>query len=190
MYDNAKAARVRTLVVAHSGELVPVESCDVQFCRDRCIQGVIEFYVDGIRILGHEDVDTIDALWSLMLTSLKTFIGGEDVVINFPECRYMLVLKRISGGRVVVKFVDRDEERVASGRIRNVLEALTRGAVDFFEAALNTLPVDEWTYRRDFNAAVRLHEESAYFDLDDSRGGPEPKRSPLKRASRDDVAQL
>lgn len=137
-----------------------VEKCGTPFSRDKYIQGAIELTVEGVRILGCEESDTIDALWSLIVTDLERFVAGEDVVIRFPERRYMLALKRASRGRVVVRFVDIDRVRTAVGRTRSVLEALASGAADFFNAVLSTHPVDEWTYRRDLNAAVRLYEQS------------------------------
>ncbi|WP_189545493.1 hypothetical protein [Streptomyces gelaticus] len=158
------AAEVRTFVVSDSGEFIPIESCGISFSRDRRIQGAIEFCVDGVQIFGRNDIDTIDALWSLILTYLEHFIAGEGGVLNFPERSFMLDLKRVSGGNVVVKFVGRDEKRTALSREKAVLGALASGAVEFFSAVLNSSPKEEWSYRRDLGAAVRLHEEYPYIE--------------------------
>ncbi|WP_327105065.1 hypothetical protein [Nonomuraea glycinis] len=171
------ATKVSTAVLVEPGESVPVEKCGTHFSRDNYVQGAIELTVDGVQVLGDEESDTIDALWSLIVTDLESFLAGEDVVIRFPERRYILALERASGGRVVVRFVDGDRVRTAVGRTRSVLEALTSGAVDFFNAVLSTYPVEEWTYRRDLNAAVRLYEQSR------GSGGPPPRETRRNRTS-------
>ncbi|MFI6765427.1 hypothetical protein [Streptomyces sp. NPDC050355] len=157
--DKAVTVKARTFIVSGSKELVPVESCGISFSRDRRTQGGIELYVDDSLILRSSDTDTIDALWSLILTYIEGFMAGRSGVLNFPERRFTFGLKKMDRGNILVKFADREERRAALSREKDVLEALTSGAVEFFSAVLDSSPKDEWSYRRDLNAALRLHEE-------------------------------
>ncbi|WP_143662725.1 hypothetical protein [Streptomyces sp. CB03238] len=152
-------ARASTFIVSDSGEFIPVETCGIRFCRDRRIQGAIDLQVNDTPILGRSETDTIDALWSLILTYLEHFMAGEDRVLSFPERSFTLDLKRVSGGNVVVRYANQEEKRAALISEKEILKALTSGAIKFFDAALKSSPNDEWSYRRDFNTAVRLHEE-------------------------------
>lgn len=156
---NAATVKVGTLIVADSGELVPAETCRVEFSRDRRIQGAIEFQVNGQTILGRDDTDTIDALWSLLLNYLEGYVGGRRGVLNFPERRFVLSLEKKGRGNVLVKFSDRDDGRAALVGEKDVLCALVSGAIEFFSVTIASSPRDEWSYRRDLNSAVRLRQE-------------------------------
>ncbi|MFJ7126589.1 hypothetical protein [Streptomyces sp. NPDC098101] len=160
-FRSPAGTEVKTFVISESEEPVEVGECHLDFARDRRVQGFVEIRVGGVLILGRENSDTIDALWSLLLAFLEDFLEGGEGALRFPERRYVLGLKRIPGGNVVVKFEDQEERRTALGREKDVLEGLLSGAVDFFGSVLETFPKEEWSYRRDFNTAVRLSEECA-----------------------------
>ncbi|MEV6398104.1 hypothetical protein AB0M39_25585 [Streptomyces sp. NPDC051907] len=106
-----------------------------------------------------ESVRGAVALWSLLLTYIEGFMAGQSGELNFPERRFTFALKRVACGRILVKFADREGKRAVLSREKDVLEALASGAVEFFSAILDGSPKDEWSYRRDLNAAVRLQEE-------------------------------
>ncbi|MEV5505628.1 hypothetical protein [Streptomyces orinoci] len=150
------AIQLRTLVISSLGELESVQECNTRFSRDKYVQGVIELDINHIRILGCKEGDTIDALWSLLVTALENFCDGRDFVMPFPERCFVLSLSRLSGGRVVVKLESDVERRVAVGDARDVVEALAKGAVEFFQAVLRTSPKEEWSYRRDLNRATLI----------------------------------
>ncbi|MFE7114038.1 hypothetical protein ACFU99_01245 [Streptomyces sp. NPDC057654] len=158
------AVRVRSFVISASGELESIDTCDIEFHRDRRTQGGIELYVDDTLVLGRKETDTVDALWSLILTYIEGFQAGSTGVVNFPERRFTFSLTRMPRGNVLVRFTDREVKRTALGREKEVLEALTSGAVEFFNAVLNSSPKDEWSYRRDFNTATRLHDTYSSVD--------------------------
>ncbi|MFH9246528.1 hypothetical protein ACH4LK_13965 [Streptomyces lydicus] len=157
--DKAVTVKLRTFVVSDSREFTPIEFAGIIFSRDRRIQGGIELYVGDSLILGRSDTDTIDALWSLLLTYIEGFMAGRSGVLNFPERRFTFSLKKMGRGEILAKFTDREEKRAAVGREKDVLEALTSGAVEFFSALLGFSPRDDWSYRRDLNTAQRLHAE-------------------------------
>ncbi|MEU5992344.1 hypothetical protein ABZ806_25520 [Spirillospora sp. NPDC047418] len=155
MYDRPAAVEVRTFVVIGE-EAVPVEGCGISFSRDDYVQGAIELHVDGVLIIGRDEIDTIDALWSLLLTYLERFAAGGGGVFNFPERRYVLNLKRVSGARVLVTFESGLDRRRAVASEKSVVCGLAAGAVKFFGAVLSFAPIAEWSYRRDFNLAMEM----------------------------------
>ncbi|MFI1535975.1 hypothetical protein [Streptomyces anandii] len=159
MAPDSASTTVKTSVVCDSGELALADSCGISFSRDRHVQGAIELRLKGVLILGQDEVDTIDALWSLLLTYLENFIAGGQGTFSFPERRFTLVLKRMPGGAVAVKFTNEGIRRSVVLSEKSALRVLTSGAVEFFSAVLRCSPKDEWSYRRDLNTAVRLREE-------------------------------
>ncbi|MGW6965864.1 hypothetical protein ACWGET_17655 [Streptomyces zaomyceticus] len=156
---DSRTVEVRTYLQSDSGELVSIDLSGNEFHRDRYVQGAVEFRVGDVLLLGRENIDTIDALWSLMLSCLEAFMAGGTGVLRFPERMYVLTLKRIRPGNVLVRFDGPVEKRTAAGNEKDVLDGLLAGAVDFFAAVLESSPKDEWSYRRDLNAALRLREE-------------------------------
>ncbi|MGI5420484.1 hypothetical protein [Actinomadura luteofluorescens] len=146
---------VRTFVITGE-DSVPVEGCGLSFSRDDHVQGAIELHVNGVPILGRDEIDTIDALWSLLLTYLERFAAGKEEVFNFPERRWTLNLERVSGARVLVTFEDGLDRRRTVASEKSVVCGLAAGAVKFFGAVLSFAPIEEWSYRRDFNLAMKM----------------------------------
>ncbi|MEV0660615.1 hypothetical protein ACIBI3_12400 [Actinomadura luteofluorescens] len=155
MNDHPMTVEVRTFVIIGE-ESVPVERCGLSFTRDDRVQGAIELPVNGVPILGRDEIDTIDALWSLLLTYLDRFAADGEEVFNFPERRWALNLKRVSGARVLVTFENGLDRRRAVASEKSVVCGLAAGAVRFFGAVLNFAPKEEWSYRRDFNLAMKM----------------------------------
>ncbi|GAA4372888.1 hypothetical protein GCM10023088_27050 [Actinomadura verrucosospora] len=148
-------SEARTFVVVGE-KIVPVEGCGLSFSRDDRVQGAIELRVNEVPILGRDEVDTIDALWSLLLTYLENFAAGREEVFNFPERRFMLNLKRVSGARVLVTFENGLDRRRVVASEKSVVCGLAAGAVKFFGAVLSFAPKEEWSYRRDFDLAMKM----------------------------------
>ncbi|GIG93225.1 hypothetical protein [Plantactinospora endophytica] len=162
--NTAGTVRAKTFVLCGTGEPVPVGACEITFARDRRVQGFIQLYIDDHLILGPDTNDTIDALWSLMVTYVADFMQGRIGVLNFPERRFTFALDRVGRGNALVRFVDQEEKRTALSGEKELLEALTSGAVEFFSAVLESSPIDEWSYRRDLNTALRLRQECSALE--------------------------
>lgn len=152
---SSMTSEARTFVVVGE-KIVPVEGCGLSFSRDDRVQGAIELRVNEVPILGRDEVDTIDALWSLLLTYLENFAAGREEVFNFPERRFMLNLKRVSGARVLVTFENGLDRRRVVASEKSVVCGLAAGAVKFFGAVLSFAPKEEWSYRRDFDLAMKM----------------------------------
>ncbi|WP_328381808.1 hypothetical protein OHS81_01895 [Streptomyces sp. NBC_00400] len=157
--DKSVTVKVRTFAVSNLREFTPIEISEIAFSRDQRIQGGIELHIGDTLILGRSDTDTIDALWSLILTYIEGFMKDRSGVLNFPERGFMFSLKKMGHGDALVKFTDREDKRAAVGREKDILAALTSGAVEFFSAVLDSSPKDDWSYRRDLNTAQRLYAE-------------------------------
>ncbi|MFJ6406304.1 hypothetical protein ACIQK9_12390 [Streptomyces hydrogenans] len=159
MRNNSTKVVVRTFLHSAEEGLVGIEESRAVFGRDLYVQGSVELCVDGVVILARDDVDTIDSLWSFFLACLDDFLKRGYGVLRFPECAYVLTLKRVAGGRVVMKFEGPNKNRSALGGEREVIDGLLLGAVEFFQSVLDSSPRDEWGYRRDLGAALLLRSD-------------------------------
>ncbi|MFE1347115.1 hypothetical protein [Streptomyces sp. NPDC058757] len=158
MRANSTEVGVRTFVHSAERGLVGIEESQAVFGRDLYVQGSVELRVNGVVILDRDNVDTVDALWSLFLACLGDFLEKGYGVLRFPECAYVLTLERVTGGRIVLKFEGPNAKRSASGGEREVMDGLLLGAAEFFQAVLDTSPRDEWGYRRDLGTALLLRD--------------------------------
>ncbi|MET9345893.1 hypothetical protein [Streptomyces termitum] len=149
---------VRTFLCSGTGECTGIEQARPVFGRGLHVQGAVELGIDGAEVLTRAEVDTIDALWSLLLTCLGNFLESGHGVLRFPERAYSLTFERAAGRRVVLRFAGPNAKRSASGGEREVMDALLSGAAEFFRAVLASSPRDEWGYRRDLAAALALRE--------------------------------
>lgn len=76
----------------------------------------------------------------MILTYIEGFMKDRSGVLNFPERGFMFSLKKMGHGDALVKFTDREDKRAAVGREKDILAALTSGAVEFFSAVLDSSP--------------------------------------------------
>ncbi len=135
-----------------NGEFVPVEHYTGALPDIDYIEGAIECRIGGQSLLGKENWDLVDQLWSYILQGLSALHKGEEYESCFPDQPLLLRFRIVSERSVEITV---GESGSCVDR-RVLVSTLAAGAITFFTSMLRIAPSLSESWSQDLSQARSL----------------------------------
>ena len=137
---------VETFLRLGDGSFVPITDCDDSPDDSDYIEGAIALSIDGYPVIGVQEWDYVDQLWTYVSEMVRVMLQVGVSSIYFPDQPIKLEFKR-QGNRVLISREIGSSLKKFSVPEADLLNELRSAGKIFFERMSKLLPENADTYR-------------------------------------------